>query len=217
MTNKTFVICLLIFVGTIISVVAIASRGEPRVVQTNLENIPMMIGDYWGTEDFFPEGVSKELNADKYVYRHYKSKRGEQIDLYIGYYGTAKGGRTPHNPHGCLPAAGWGIVCAEDIEIIPNGYYSGAIKVNYILSQKGPLYRSVLHWYQSDGDKLLSSALKQNLHRLTARIMRNRNDGAYVEVSMNSDHEGIPQAKSAISKFAKEVLNLLHSYWPLEK
>ena len=77
---------------TFFTIVLIAKRGEPIVVRTNLENIPMQIGAYIGTADRFPDTVYEELNADLHLYRHYRDQDGNMISLYIGYYGTAKGG-----------------------------------------------------------------------------------------------------------------------------
>jgi EpsI family protein len=82
----------------------------------------MEIAGFKATEDSFSDAVYKELNADMHVYRHYRSDDGRQVDLYIGYYGTAKGGRTPHNPYGCLPGAGWGIVEDQRIDLIVDNY-----------------------------------------------------------------------------------------------
>jgi len=67
MTNRSFSISLIILLSTIALVALIARRGEPVVVKTNLENLPMEIAGYKATEDFFREGVYKELNADKHV------------------------------------------------------------------------------------------------------------------------------------------------------
>ena len=77
----------------------------------------MDIAGYKATEDFVTDSVYKELNADKYVYRHYLSSDGKQVDLYIDYYGAAKGGRTGHNSYSCLPGAGWGIIDSHKIRL----------------------------------------------------------------------------------------------------
>ena len=144
MTHKPITVSFVILLATFGIVSAIASRGDPTVVATNLEKIPLEITDYKGTEDFFTEGVYLELNADTHVYRHYRSLNGHQIDLYIGYYGTAKGGRTGHNPYACLPGAGWGIVESSKI-LLTTDYRADGVYVNLILAQKGNLYESVIH------------------------------------------------------------------------
>ena len=200
----------------IISVAAIASRGVPVVVKTNLENLPMEIAGYKATEDFFSDSVYKELNADKQVYRHYRSTGGKQIDLYIGYYGTAKGGRTPHNPYGCLPGAGWGIVHTEKTKLMAD-YYPNGVDVNYILARKGAVYETVLHWYQSDGSRVFATGIQQNIRRFIGKVINNRNDGAFVRISALSGESHIEESKALVEFFAQKALNLLPKYWPVEQ
>jgi len=216
MNNKSFSISLIILLATIVLVALISRRGEPVVMKTNLENFPVEIGGFEATEDFFPEAVYRELNADKHVYRHYRNADGKQIDLYIGYYGTAKGGRTGHNPYACLPGAGWGIIDTKRVTLKTNKYPDG-IQVNYILARKGEAYESVLHWYQSARNKVLSSGIQQNMQRFLGRILHNRNDGAFVRVSVMTGENGIEEANLVAKFFAEKILDLIPHYWPVEK
>ena len=176
----------------------------------------MEIGCYSGTEDFFPDSVYKELNADKHVYRHYRSPGGKTVDLYVGYYGTAKGGRTGHNPYACLPGAGWGIIEARKANLKAENY-PGGVKVNYILARKGDLYNIALHWYQSAGNKVLDSGVKQNIQRFIGKIIHNRNDGAFVRISVLSKEEDIEESGLRAKYFSEQILDLLPQYWPVEK
>ena len=216
MSNKSFHISLVILLATIVAVVAISRRGEPVVVKTNLENLPMEIAGYHGTEDFFPDSVYKELNADRHVYRHYRNADGKQVDIYIGYYGTAKGGRTGHNPYACLPGAGWGIVDTKQVSLKANNYPNG-VPINYVLARKGENYETVLHWYQSAGNKVLSTGIQQNIQRFIGRTFYNRNDGAFVRVSVFGKEEHLREANLLAKSFAENILDLLPNYWPLEQ
>lgn len=216
MSNKSFCTSLIILLATIALVALISRRGEPIVVKTNLENLPMEIAGYKATEDFFPDSVYKELNADRHVYRHWRNNDGRQVDLYIGYYGTAKGGRTPHNPYGCLPGAGWGIVDSKMVSL-KTTYYPEGVTINYILARKGETYESVLHWYQSAGNKVLSTGIQQNIERFIGRTFYNRNDGAFVRVSVFGKEEHLEEADLLTKSFAEKILDLLPEYWPIEK
>ena len=216
MSNKSFNVSLIILLVTIAFVGLISIRGEPMVVKTNLENLPAEIGGFTATEDFFTDAVYKTLNADKHVYRHYRNADGKQVDLYIGYYGTAKGGRTGHNPYGCLPGSGWGIVDSRNIKVITKHNAEG-IDINYILARKGDAYESVLHWYQSAGDKVLATGIQQNIQRFIGRVLYNRNDGAFVRISTLSEQGGIEEAGSLTKSFAEKVLELIPQYWPIEQ
>jgi EpsI family protein len=214
--NKSFIILIIFFVGIIGSIAFISLRIVPHVVHPNLENLPMQILEYHGTEDYFSDAVYKELKADKHVYRHYISEGGRIIDLYIGYYGTAKGGRTPHNPYGCLPGSGWAIIHEGKVELNPE-YYSNRVKVNYIISKKEENYNSMLHWYQSDKKKVLTTGFQQNIQRFIGRVFKNKYDGAFVRISMVSNEGNIENAKRYITEFADQVINLLPEYWQEEK
>lgn len=216
MSDKSFIISSVSLFLTLVAVFGIASRGQPVVVKTNLENIPMQIGGYTATQDSFPKSVYDELNADKNIYRHYRSPAGRVIDLYIGYYGTAKGGRTGHNPYACLPGAGWGIVDTGKVKI-PVKYRSRPMEVNYTIARKGDVYNIMLHWYQSEGTLVINSGLEQNIRGFFSRIMKNRNDGAFVQVSTFARKGEIDRTVSRVKDLSKEVLALLPEHWPEEK
>ena len=216
MQNKSFIISTLILVLTIVATTVINSRKLPVVIHTNLEKIPMQIGKYTGREDFFPQSVYKVLNADMHVYRHYQRTDGSVISLYIGYYGTAKGGRTAHNPYGCLPGAGWGIVKDEKINLYSE-HKDKLEEVNCITTRKGDDYILMLHWYQTAGTDVLGSGLEQNIQRFINRIAKNRNDGAFIRVSTQAKEGHLEQAKFQVIKFSEKVLALLYKYWPEEK
>lgn len=204
---------LLLTLGLVLSV---SARGVPVVLQTNLENLPMQIAGYEGREDTFSQEVYDVLQADLHLYRHYRSSQGFELSLYLGYYGTAKGGRTGHNPFACLPGAGWAITEAGTVEVFP-GYYPQGVKINYVVAGKNDLYNVMLHWYQSAGTQVLATGLQQNIERFKGRVLHNRNDGAYVQVNAVSRIEEIPVSKELIQNFADEVLALLPNYWPQEK
>ncbi len=216
MSTKSYYASITILLLSIIMVFFISQRGEPVVVKTNLENLPMEIAGFKATEDFFSDSVYKELNADRHVYRHYQNAEGKKVDLYIGYYGTARGGRTGHNPYACLPGAGWGIVDLKQVKLKAK-YYPKAVPVNYVLARKGEIYESVLHWYQSAGTKMLSTGIQQNIQRFIGRVFYNRNDGSFVRISVLTDQRGLKNADLLAKSFAENVLDLLPKYWPVEK
>jgi EpsI family protein len=216
MSVRTFLISAALLLSALASIGAITHRGVPRVIATNLENLPMEIGGYIGTESRFPQSVYDALNADLHVYRVYRNDRGDWLDLYIGYYGTAKGGRTGHNPYACFPSSGWGIIETGTVQLSGS---QGAKKadVNYMLTKKDGVFLNVLHWYQSDADKVLDTGFKQNLQRFVGRVLRNKNDGAFVRISTEAKESGVEAAKVRIMAFGEDILALLPQFWPEEK
>lgn len=216
MRNSSFIIAVVMLVITGAASLLLTYRGTPVVVATNLEKLPMEIDGYQGVEDRFPESVYKELNADKHVYRHYRSADGSVINLYIGYYGTAKGGRTGHNPYACLPGAGSAIVDTGTASLKQAGT-PAPVPVNYVLAKKDSASIVMLHWYQTSGTKIVFKGWRQNLERFKGRVLLNRNDGAFVQVYMVVPDSLVRQAKNTTAAFAEEVMNLLPGYWPVEQ
>ncbi|MBU5613492.1 exosortase C-terminal domain/associated protein EpsI [Geomonas azotofigens] len=216
MRNASFITALILLLLTGVASTLMAYRPVPVVVATNLEKIPMEIDGYRAVEDTFPESVYKELNADKHVYRHYRSPDGSVIDLYIGYYGTAKGGRTGHNPYACLPGAGAAIVDTGIVDLKQLST-NRTVPVNYILAHTDDGNLVMVHWYQTARDKVVSSGWSQNLQRLKGRLLHNRSDGAFIRVSISATDKDLATQKEKAVRFSATVLNIVPSYWPLEE
>lgn len=216
MTNKSFSLSVLILLIATVGIVIVSQRDVPAVIRTNLEQIPTQIAGYTAVEDFFSEAVYKELNADKHVYRYYTNSAGDQLDLYIGYYGTAKGGRTPHNPYACLPSQGWAILDTGVISMQTN-YAPDGVTLNYMVSSNNNINKYMIHWYQSARTKVLDSGIKRNVQRFIGKIAHNRNDGAYVQVSTTRIDPAGKALPEELTQFAQKILNLLPEYWPEEE
>lgn len=215
MTNESFGLSIFLLLVSMVLIFFLSFRETPIVVQTNLENIPIHINNYVGIDDVFPDGVYDELNADKHVYRHYTNSSGDSIDFYIGYYGTSKGGRTPHNPYACLPSQGWSILRTGIISV-KNQYDARRISLNYVVSKNGNNYKYMIHWYQSARTKVLDSGFKRNIQRFVGKLLYNRNDGAYVQVSMTRFRSIDDEVPLELKEFAQCILNILPEYWPVE-
>ncbi|BCS54963.1 exosortase C-terminal domain/associated protein EpsI [Geobacter sp. SVR] len=215
MEARTFLLSAAGLLATIALMGCLSLRPEPKVVSSSLQELPYAMGGYRGTDDSFPEAVNRELNADASLYRHYRSGDGRNVDLYIGYYGTAKGGRTGHNPYGCLPGAGWAIVEARRV---PVGTVSGTPEmVNYVRARRDGVNTIMLHWYQTAGGTVMSNGVYQNMERFISKLLRNRNDGAFVQVTLQAEDDRIAQATERARNFAVLVLRHLPEHWPVER
>lgn len=216
MSNKTFGISLVSLFAALMMVGLLSMRPRPVVARTNLDSLPEEIAGYRGVDDSFPESVTRELNADKQLYRHYRSSDGSRLDLYIGYYGTAKGGRTGHNPYACLPGAGWAIVDSRKTAIRQPGNSSNT-ELNYVQARRNGVNTVMLHWYQVAGTTVVSSGIRQNIEKFWGRLLHNRNDGAFVQITMQVPDESLAAAEAKVAGFAALVLKLLPDYWPVEE
>lgn len=213
MNNNAYHVALIILsIGLLLSV-AVGARTTPTVDVENLGQFPLEISGFNGLEDRFSDAIYAELDADATLYRHYR-RNDAQVDLYIGYYGTAKGGRSNHNPTACLPGSGWAIIDEKraDISFDPEVNQF----VTSLIATRDGAYVTMYHWYLMNSNEVAGSGLSQNVKRFKNRLMNNRDDGAYVQVSVFSNNAGLGRAQQMGLDFAREVNILLPGYWPEE-
>lgn len=215
MSNKAFLFSLMLLILTLAMVGCLSTRQVPVVVQTNLENLPREIGGYIAVDGTFPESVYRELNSDKNIYRHYLNGNGA-LSLYIGYYGTAKGGRTGHNPYACLPGAGWSILETRIINLDKDKSKSRPV-LNYVRAKRDGINTVMVHWYQIAGSTVVATGIQQNIQRFWGRLLHNRNDGAFVQITAQVPDEDVEATLRKIENFSGQVVALLPKYWPVEK
>lgn len=181
----------------------------PEVVEKRLLDLPYTIGPWVGKEFSLDRLIIDELDADISIARDYINENDNYlITLYVGYYGTKKGGRTGHNPNSCFPSSGWTILNDTDTNIA--GDYD---VVNRLSVKRGDMALIVYHWYQ-DGGKIIQSGIEQNINRFIRKVRFNRDDGAFVRISIDGRTEG---AEEALIQFGKLIVPLIAENWPVEK
>ena len=118
MSKKSFWISLLLMIATLAVVHKMHVGTDVIVWKKNLDRIPYTINGMKGVDIPLEKSVIKELDPDVFVFRNYTSKNGRVLNVYIGYYGTQKGGRSNHSPEGCYPGAGWSILKESKVIVI---------------------------------------------------------------------------------------------------
>ena len=103
MSKKSFWISLLLMVATLAVVQKMHTGTDVVVLKKNLDKLPYTINGMQGVDIPMDTAVVEELDTDVYLFRNYMSKDDRVINVYIGYYGTQKGGRSNHSPEGCYP------------------------------------------------------------------------------------------------------------------
>ena len=217
MAKKTFWISLILMVATIAIVHKMHIGKDIIVWKKNLDKLPYTIDGMSGVDILMEKSVIKELDPDVYVFRNYTSADGRIINVYIGYYGTQKGGRSAHNPEGCYPGAGWSILGESMTEVpVKQGGYKRDIKLNVLQVKRGNVNQLVYHWYQTERDTVIVNGVQQNINRFKNRLLHNRDDGAFIRISEdNNDNE--VKTKKDIEDFIQQLFPLVVQYWPLEK
>jgi EpsI family protein len=187
-------------------------RGPLRVDAGPLLALPHAV-DAWSAVDVPLDGsVESILRADANVQRLYAHPSGERVSLYVGYYGTDRGGRPEHTPEVCYRSQGWDVLERRVLDV-PG---APGLRANEYLVDNQGRRDLVLFWFRSHRRTGLVGGLDQTVDRLLGRLLDGRADGSLVRVStpIRPGDEG--EARTALLGFARAIDAQLGSYWPAE-
>ena len=190
----------------------LALRPAPRVDASPLATLPREIEEWTARDIPLDSQVESVLRADFNLQRAYRDSGGGLIWLYLGYYGTGRGGRPEHTPRGCYTGAGWGIAEARVLSADPDADLS----VNEYVVERDGERRLVVFWYRSHRRTGMVGGLDQNLDRLLGRLFAGRADGALVRLSTRLRPGQEESARSRLLSFARVLDPLLGERWPRE-
>ena len=176
-----------------------------------LATLPTRIDLYDGHDIPLESTVESVLRADFNLQRSYY-RAGSLVWLYIGYYGTTRGGRPEHPPRGCYTGAGWGIESARSLRVVPNG----ELRVNEYLVERSGERRLVHFWYRSARRTGMLGGWDQNVDRFTGRLIDGRADGALVRISTRLKGDDEIGARGRLLGFASALDPLIAERWPTE-
>jgi EpsI family protein len=178
-----------------------------------LAALPAQIGDFSSRDVPLEAAEEAELRADLNLQRLYLDPNGDAVWLYIGYYGTARGGRPEHTPRGCYTGAGWGIASTRVLDADP----ATGLRVNEYVVERDGEHQLVLFWYRSHRKTGLLGGLDQNLDRLLGRLSQGRADGALIRLSTAIEAGDEAAARSRLLALAARLDPLLAARWPEER
>ncbi len=188
-----------------------AHLREPLDVDARvLDEIPLQLDQWRGWDIAMNSGVEEMLAADYNLQRTYVHPLGDLVWLYVGYYGTERGGRPEHTPWQCYPSNGWTIVRHEVVEAADN-------RANELVVEKGGDRRLVHFWYQSHRKRGMLGGFDQAVERFVSQIRFGRADGSLVRLStpIRGD-EDESSARSRLRSLGALVGAPLERHWPKE-
>jgi len=188
-------------------------RPQLQADYTRLATLPTTIDSWSGFSVPLETGVEEMLNADFNLQRTYRNPENDRVIwLYVGYYGTGRGGRPEHLPAECYPSAGWRIEASRSIAIDPDRDFRAN---EFLVSQSGQ--RRLVHfWYRSSRRTGMVDELSLGLDHLAGRLRLGRADGALVRLSTPIDPDGEYVARRRLVDFARQLDPLLGDRWPRE-
>lgn len=207
----TALVCaLLVAAGGIAWWIQLRPPLEPDV--RALAALPHRIGTWQSVDEPLAAAVEAELRADLNLQRVYAGRDGVPIWLYLGYYGTARGGRPEHTPRGCYTGAGWSVLASRRLVADP----ASGRRVNEYLVERDGARQLVHYWYRSHRETGLLGGMDQNLDRLFGRLGDGRADGALVRLSAEVTDGDEVEARGRLLAFGATIDPLLGERWPDE-
>jgi len=188
-------------------------RPPLEVDASALGTFPEEIGDWRGEDVPLRPGEEAMLRADFNLQRRYRKPLSQPIWLYVGYYGTDRGGHPEHTPDVCYPANGWRTVHQATITIDP----PRGLRAHEFVAEQTDVQELVLYWYRSGHRTGILGSLGQAADRVRGRLLEGRADGALVRISTRfTDHDEVA-ARGQLLEFATALDPLLEAHWPVEQ
>ena len=193
---------------------SIELRTRLAVDPASFDALPDRIGMWQAVRDVPIDPAAEEiLQADYHVQRVYHNPVGGVVAVYVGYYGTARGGRPEHTPDICYPSSGWEIEARQVVETDP---VRGLRAIELDTLRNGD--RQLVHYYfRSHRDTGMVGVIEQAFDRVLGQLTTGRGDGALVRVSMESTGPADTTARSRLRAFARELDPILDGLWPDER
>ena len=181
-----------------------------------LASLPRQVGTWQSVDLPLDSAVESILRADFNIQRAYAPSGGAPegpVWLYIGYYGTQRGGRPEHTPRGCFTGAGWDIATAR---VVGAEDGSGRQINEYRVERHGD--QQLVHfWYRSARSTRLVGGFDQRFDQILGRLESGRADGALIRLSTPLGSGGESEARARMLALGRELDRQLDQYWPVER
>ena len=177
-----------------------------------LKAFPMVIGEWQGTSARFDKRIYEVLGVDDSILSNYRNNDGDNIQFYIGFYGSQREGNLIHSPKNCMPGSGWNIVNSGLISLNIPSRNDPPVKVIRLFLQKGMQKQMVLYWFHSRG-RVIASEYSQRIYLVLDSILRHRTDGSFVRLtsSVGCDEQ---HTLETMKRFAIQIFPLLDQFLP---
>jgi EpsI family protein len=179
---------------------------------TPLASVPLEVDGWSGVDVPVEDQVAEMLRADFNLQRAYRHSLGNTVWVYVGYYGTQRGGRAEHTPPMCYRASGYRVADTRVVDLRE----AQGFRAQEMLVEDDGERRLVLFWFRSRARTGILGEFGQVLDRLRNRIATGRADGALVRVSASVENGDVDVVRSQLVQFASRFDRTLADHWPEE-
>lgn len=166
----------------------------------------------WNSNGVMPleKEIVAALELNEYGNQSYSNGR-ETIFLYIGYYFSKKKLGAAHDPLVCFPGQGWVASEIKEGSLTMPPEVNGSVSYSTMTAERGLKKEFILYWYQSY-DRTASNTFYQKIISLKQRILREREDNAFVRISIALENRSVDECREIIFNFIKSFYPVFLSY-----
>ncbi len=204
---------LIVLLATGIAAWWLTQRSGPESDAASLRALPLVVADWRAIDIPIEQDVADMLRADLNVQRAYVHPQGYVVYVYVGYYGTTRGGTPEHTPEMCYPAQGWAILARDSVEIAGT---SGLAAREFVVEKEGDL-RLVHFWYRTAQATGIQSTAALRWTHFWARLSAGRGDGALVRLDTPIEGDDVDGARLKLLPMDRAIESALTDVWPMEQ
>lgn len=154
--------------------------------------------------------IIEALKLDDYLFQSYRRNKG-QVNLYIGYYSTAKKVGAAHDPLVCFQGQGWQIIKQE------SGVYvfirNPAMRISYstMIAERKDDSQLIVYWFQANG-KANSNTYSQKYAMFRDKLFGRNEVNAFVRLSAPIGAESPEVVRKRLFEFIDDFYPAFYHY-----
>ncbi|MFQ5747058.1 MAG: exosortase C-terminal domain/associated protein EpsI [Gemmatimonadota bacterium] len=167
--------------------------ARPLALRASLAGLPRQLGSFGSAEDLkISRGELRVLNPEAYLLRSYRDEVGDEMSLFVAFYGRQARGSSIHSPRNCLPGAGWEPVEHRRVKL-RTAYGTGTVN-EYVIEHESGRRALVYYWYQGRG-RVEANEYLVKWQMLRDALVKRRTDEALVRLVIPIEDGASPRTE----------------------
>ena len=185
---------------------------EKTPLKRPFADFPRQVGEWSGGRQALEKIYLDQLGLSDYLLMDFHGAAGGNVNFYVAYYESQRGGTASHSPASCLPGSGWEFKTSGLVDVALRD--GGNIRVERAVMDKNDQQLLVYYWFPQRG-RILHNLMELKLYAFWDAIVSRRTDGALVRIITPVDRAGgLAGAEARLQSFTKAVLPLMDHYLP---
>ena len=207
---KLVVLCTLLLI-TAFLVNSHSGKNEDKPAKEPLQQTFTKIGEGHFANNY-PMDISivEALKLDDYLFKSYDRDKGP-VNLYIGYYRTAKKVGAAHDPLVCFQGQGWQIKNRERGEYTLTSEPSLTIVYSYMVAERQGESEMIVYWFQTNGTTSANTQ-SQKFVMVMDKLSGRSEDNAFVRISATIGDESPEAVRKRLFEFIEDFYPGFYRY-----